>query len=165
MDTSLGRWSDSGISGRVDRVFPPSCDSSMDTSQKKGPQPCILWFLNGQKRGHNIVSPWIWDLPPARIRPIQLGYNRNEPRCFAQARYQPMLHRTSILISWFSLLRYESRLTEGKSMQSSIDTSILMLPPVSVQSTFCPLKEQLKYKSECLRFLVLERFKCSKKAS
>jgi hypothetical protein len=57
-------------------------------------------------------------------------------------------------------------LTEEKSMQSSIDTSILMLSsPVSAQSAFCTLKKQIKTELECLRFLVLDQFNYSEKAS
>ncbi len=37
--------------------------------------------------------------------------------------------------------------------------------PVSAQSAFCALKKQIKTESECLRFLVLDQFKWSKKVS
>jgi hypothetical protein len=57
-------------------------------------------------------------------------------------------------------------LTEEKSMELSINTSISMLSsPVSAQSTFCSLKKQIKPELECLRFLVLDQFKCSEKVS
>jgi hypothetical protein len=45
-------------------------------------------------------------------------------------------------------------------------TSILMLSsPDSAQSAFCTLKKQIKTKLECLRFLVLDWFNCSEKAT
>jgi hypothetical protein len=59
----------------------------------------------------------------------------------------------SIQTSWFSLMRYESQSKEETIMQSGIDTRISMLsPPVSVQSTFCNLKNQIKTKLECWGF-------------
>jgi hypothetical protein len=51
-------------------------------------------------------------------------------------------------------------------MQLSIGTNISMLSsPVSAQSAFCILKKQIKTKLKCLRFLVLDQFKCSEKVS
>ena len=62
---------------------------------------------------------------------VDFGFNVLFPHIFS------VLHCTSIETSWFSLLIHESLLTEEKSMQSSIDISIQMLPPPdSAQSAF-----------------------------
>ena len=47
------------------------------------------------------------------------------------------LYHNSVETSWFSLMRHEKLLTEEKCMQSSMDTTILMLSPTnSPQSAF-----------------------------
>jgi hypothetical protein len=48
-----------------------------------------------------------------------------------------LLNLNHVETSWFSLMRHEKPLTEEKCMESSIDTSISMLPPTnSTQSAF-----------------------------
>ena len=56
--------------------------------------------------------------------PVDFGLNVLFPHIFS------VLHRNSIETSWFSLVIHEKPLTEEKSMLSSLDSSILMLPPL-----------------------------------
>ena len=72
--------------------------------------------------------------------PIDFGLNVLFPHIFS------VLHRSNVETCWFSLVMHESPLTEEISMQSSLDSRILMLlPPVLAQSAFALPKKKLKH--------------------
>jgi hypothetical protein len=71
--------------------------------------------------------------------PVDFGLNVLFPHIFS------VLHRNSVETCWFSLVMYESPLTEEISMQSSLDGRISMfLPPVLAQSAFALPKKKSK---------------------
>ena len=93
--------------------------------------------------------------------PVDFVLNVRFPHIFS------VLHCNSIETSWFSLVIHESPLTEEKSMPSSLDSCILILPPRATSFTHSafalPKKSdiQIQVKSlEFFKFALNLKFRC-----
>ncbi len=89
------------------------------------------------------------------VIPVDFGLNVLFPHIFS------VLHHNSIETGWFSLVIHESPLTEEKSMPSSLDSSILMLPPPVSRRAHLRSKKKLIAKLsqiKTLEFFALDAF-------
>ncbi len=110
---------------------------------------CLLWFMPPEF-GLSFMKTQLSSLDFDFHVSVDFCFNVSFPHISS------VLHPSSIETSRFSLSMHENQLTEEKSMQSSIDTFRLMLPPpVSAQSAFALYKNKNKTKWERLRFMVL----------
>jgi len=82
--------------------------------------------------------------------PVDFGLNVLFPHIFS------VLHRNSIETSWFSLVIHEKPLTEEKSMPSSLDSRISMLPPPVSRRAHLRSQKKLIAKLKHWSFFILD---------
>jgi hypothetical protein len=83
--------------------------------------------------------------------PIDFGLDILFPHIFW------FLHQNQVGKSWFTLTKHRSVGDEEKTIPSCLDTSSLMIdPPVLLQSAFCALKKTDWPKLDRFKFLILD---------